>query len=219
MAPLDGLASVTMLSTLPSGQGCANTVHIAQETAGTPPSPAVLAQLAADWLAYFETTYRAILTTDSTFDSIKVAQVPDPTIAHDAYADFLLPVAVAGTRTPGTEKAPEQACMCVSLKTNSGQRSYRGHLLLPSCISVGDLDGQDYDQTQPYYVAGAAFATKLQTGVGPAPTWTGTDLPNYSLSIYSRTLQTRAMPSVTGVVTVVPRTAVHWLRSRARGTT
>jgi hypothetical protein len=84
---------------------------------------------------------------------------------------------------------------------------------------VGDLDGQDWDQTQPYYLAGVAFADKLQDGVGTSPDWTGTDLPNYALSIYSRTLQARAMPSVTAVVTVVPRTAVHWLRSRARGTT
>lgn len=218
MAPLDGLASVQLLSSLPNGQQVANTFHILDQGAGDPPSPADLADLAAQIDTYFTTVYRDILTTACTFNAIKVSQVPDPTIPHDAYADYILPKNLAGLRTVSDEAAPNQACICVSLKTNSGQRSYRGHLLMPPSLHARDMAGQTYSHASAYYTACAAFAALLQTGCFGSHTWTGSKLSSYYLYIYSKTLQSRAQPALTGVITVVTNDAVHWLRSRARGT-
>src|SRR5579862_7501411 len=134
MPPLDGLAAVTLLSQLPGGQQCANTFHISNAGAGAPPPPADLATLASDINTFFAEEYRGVLTTTSTFVSVKVAQVPDPAIHEDPYADYLLPLNLAGTRTVSGAASPTQACLCMSEKTNSGQRSYRGHLLFPPAL-------------------------------------------------------------------------------------
>lgn len=218
MPALPGLAACTFLSTLPGGQQVANTFHIANAAAGTAPSTADIATLATDLATFFETAYRGLLTTDSTFDAIKVAQVPDPTIHGDPYADFLLPLNVAGTRTVSDARSPAQACAVLSEKTNSGQRSYRGHLMLPPALHASELNGNSWNAGGNYYLAVLAFKALLQDGAGPSPTWTGSKLSSYTLSIYSKTLQTRGLPSVTGVITVVANLPVHWLRSRARGT-
>jgi hypothetical protein len=219
MAPLVGLAAVTFLSTLDTGQQCANTVHLSDPGASVAPDPTELADLADDLNAYFATTYRGVLRTVDTWDAIKVAQVPDPTISGDAYADYLLPLNLAGTRTAVDGACPREACACLSLKTNSGQRSYRGHLLLPSAGDIATLDGEVFKGGQAYITNVTAFANKLIDGCGASPVWTGSSLSQYTLSIYSRVKQMAAMPSVTGCITVVANTRVHWLRSRARGTT
>jgi hypothetical protein len=219
MAPLNGLAQATFLASLAGGQQCANTFAIFDSGGGVPPDPGELEDLANDLNDYFATTYRAILRTVDTFDAIKVAQVPDPTISGDPYADFLLPLDLAGTRTAGDGNAPREACACVSLKTNSGQRSYRGHLLLPPSCNTSSLAGESFATGEAYYQACEAFRDQLLTGAGNTPTWTGSALSSYRLSIYSRTLHAAGQPSITGVVAVVANTRVHWLRSRARGTT
>lgn len=219
MAPLDGLAAVTLLSQNPSGQQCANTFHISKAGASSPPSTSDLATLADDLNTFLTTTYRAVIASEGTFVSIKVAQVPDPTIHDDPYADYLLPLNLAGTRTVTHYLLPQQACICLSLKTNSGQRSYRGHQLLPSCLSSDDANGQSFNTSDAYYEAAVAYAAKLIDGCGASPSWTGSLLPDYSLSIYSKTLQSAGHPSVTGCITVVTNSLVHWLRSRNRGTT
>jgi len=218
VAPLLGLASVSFLAHLPGGQQCANTFHISNPGLGTAPPPADLQQLATDLDSWFRTTYEGILTTGSTYDAVKVAQVPDPTIPHDAYADFILPTNITGTRSTTGNAAPNQACACVALKTNSGQRSYRGHLLLPSALTATDMSGENWSPTLPYATACDAFVAKLNAGCQPTHTWTGTKLASYNLVIYSKTLQRKALPSVTGVIVCVRRQEVHWLRSRARGT-
>src|SRR5215469_12627727 len=217
MAPLLGLASVSFLAHLPGGQQCANTFHISNPGLGTAPQPADLQQLATDLDAWFRTTYEGILTTGSTYDAVKTAQVPDPTIPHDAYADYILPTNLPGTRTASGNAAPNQACACVALKTNSGQRSYRGHLLLPSALTAGDMQGENWASTLGYFTACQAFVAKLQAGCSGTHSWTGAKLASYNLVIYSKTLQRKALPSVTGVITCVLRPEVHWLRSRARG--
>lgn len=219
MAPLPDVATVTLLSTLPGGQGCANTFHLERTSTSGAPDPSELADLAADLDTFLTEEYRGILDSASTFDSIKTAQVPDPSIHADAYADYVLPKNVAGTRTAGADHAPTQACLCLSLKTNSGQRSYRGHLLLPSCLDPSQFDGENWDIGNSYYEACESFAADLRDGCGDAPAWTGSVLHHWRLAIYSRTLQLRSEPSLTGCVTVVTNPAVHWLRSRNRGTT
>jgi hypothetical protein len=219
VAALHGLASVTLLSTLDTGQQCANTFHIANGSLGAAPDPATLANLASDLNSYIGTEYKAVLRTVDKLDAIKVAQVPDPTIPGDPYADYLLPLNAAGTRTAVDGLMPREACLCISEKTNSGQRSYRGHMLLPPAGDVAAANGESWKTSQAYYLACAAFAAKLDDGAGTSPTWTGSTLHSWNLAIYSKTLQARALPSVTGVIALVANARIHWLRSRARGTT
>lgn len=218
MAPLDGLASVQLRATLPNGQLCANTFHISNPGAGSPPSPADLADLADELDTLLATVYRDILTTTSTFTGIKTAQVPDPTIPNDAYADYTKPLNLAGLRTEANEASPNQECLCVSLKTNSGQRSYRGHLLLPPALAARSQSGQIWNHSSAYYTACVAFASALQTGCFGSHSWSGSKLSSYYLSIYSKRLQVQALPSVTECIAVIANDSIHWLRSRARGT-
>lgn len=218
MAPLDGLAAVHLFASLPGGQQVANSFHISDPGSGAPPSPADLSDLATQLDAALATTYRDILTTTSTYTAIKVAQVPDPTIPRDAYADFILPKNLAGLRSEVNEASPNQACAVTSLKTNSGQRSYRGHLMLPPALAARSMNGQTFNHSSAYYTACVAFSAALQTGCFGSHTWSGSKLSSFYLCIYSKTLQSRALPSVTEVISVVQGDAVHWLRSRARGT-
>jgi hypothetical protein len=218
VAAFPGLAQIQLQSTLASGQAVRNTFAISHAAAGTAPDYTELLQLATDIAGYLGTTYEGVLTPGDTFVQVVARQVNDPT-SPAVLLEAAFPVGTAGTRTISGNASPDEACAVLSLKTPNASRRFRGHLFVPPCKHAADLNGEHWDAASAYHTAVEAFRTKLDDGCGPTPTWTGTSLHNYTLSIFSKVAATAAQPSVASVQTVTTDYRVHWLRSRGRGTT
>lgn len=208
---------VQLQATLASGQAVRNTVHLSHAAAGTAPDYTELLQLATDFAAYFGTTYEGILATTDTFVQVLAKQVNDPT-SPAVLIEAAYPVNAAGTRALSGSASPDEACAVLSLKTPNASRRFRGHLFVPPAKKSGDLNSEHWDAASGYHTAIEAFRVKLQTGCGPTPTWTGTSLHNYTLSIFSKVAAAAGLASVASVQTVTCDYRVHWLRSRGRGT-
>lgn len=217
MAILNGIAKVSMVSHLGSGQTIVNTVHIAKAGLGTPPTITQLSDLAAQWSTYFAPTYEALLTTQDTFDRIQVSQVPDPA-APTAPLEAVQLVNAGGGRTPGGAQVPDSLCAVLSLKTTIASRRFRGHLFMPPVINNASVaSGNNVGTSGAYYTALSNFAARLATGGTLAPTWTGAELSTWVLVVYSRVAAAAALAYDTPVFAVTISPKFHWLRSRERG--
>lgn len=212
---VNGVASCTFLSTLAGGQAVSNTFHITNE-GSSPPDLATLNQLATDLAAWFTVTYKAMMTSGDTFNTITVRQVPDPA-APAPYEQAQVTVNVVGTHSGTGSISPDSACGVLKLKTAFASRNSRGHLFLPPNKIASEFNGDLYNAGSAYMTNGAALAAKFAAGASLSPTWTGTDLPSWFLCIYSKALQLRSEPSVFVCNAAVMDTKVHWLRSRERG--
>lgn len=218
MPYVTGAVSCNFVGHVASGQAFSNTFHLWDgTTSGDPPDLPALTTLASDLHTYFSTTYLAMLFTTSTWDSIKCSQISaDP--KTDPPLEAFLAVNAAGTRVTGSGTLPDSMCGVMSIKSPIASRRYRGHLMLPPAFNPADVNGDNFAVSQPYYVAMLALAAKFETGVLPTPTWTGTELAHYTLSLFSRTALTAAEPAMAFATAVVTQPKIHWLRSRERGT-
>lgn len=216
MPILADLVRVQMLSTLESGQGVANTVHVVRPGHGVP-SNTELAALAADWQTWFSSAYRLLLNTGATWNSISCFQVPDPT-APTPPGKYTLNLNLAGTRTAVGTKTPQSACAVMSIQSALATKKYRSHLMLPPALDPAQLNGDIWDTTKAYYLNSVALAAKFAAGSGASPTWTGTTLSNYFMANFSKSAGLAGLPSYAVPNGVLVRTKVAWLRSRERGT-
>lgn len=211
------VAAVQFLGIQADGQASSNTFHVHKSGAGIPDLPTMLA-LATDIKAWFDTTYRAMMTTADTWQSIKVSQVIFPT-GSGPYGEQLLVVNEAGT-VSSSKSCPESVCGLISLKTNVAKKYARGHLFLPPAWDKADLGAPRVWGTGAVYKTnGIALAAKFAAGCGPTPTWTGTQLSGWTLAIYSKQQDKVAGPAVTDCAGAIFSNTVRWLRSRERGTT
>ena len=217
MALFNGLAKVTFSSTLASNQQVSNTFYVGKASLGSPPDLTTLGNLASDLQTWFSTTYRAILDTSAKWDSITVYQVPDPT-APAVPLEYQLAVALAGTRTPAGSIGPGSLCGVIQLKTPNASRRFRGHLFAPPSLNGGDVgSGDKINLASGYGLQLSNLAAKFAAGAGTSPTWTGTTLASWTLSIYSKRAASLGLASVAICNTAVADGRWHWLRSRERG--
>ena len=217
MTVLPGIASVQALGHQNDGQIVSNTFHIQRlGTSGIPDLPA-LAQLGADIEAYLGPSYRGVGNVDYTHDSWVVKNVSDK-VSKDVLGEQVHPVNLPGTRPKAGTGLPNAVCGLVALKSFAASRNFRGHLFLHPCISSSAVDYKQLSQTDAYHTAALAFAGKLDDGCSvPSPTWTGTELHNWGLVIFSQALARAGKPYAANCTSVVLRNPVHFLRSRDRG--
>lgn len=217
MALFNGLARVNFSSTLASGQQVSNTFYVGKASLGSPPDLTTLTNLGTDLATWFSTTYRAILDTSAKFDTITVAQVSDPT-APAIGLEVQDAVALAGTRTPAGSVGPQSLCGVIQLKTPNASRRFRGHLFAPPSMNGGDVgSGDKINLASGYGLQLSNLAAKFAAGAGTSPTWTGTTLSTWTLSIYSKRAASLGLASVAICSTAVADGRWHWLRSRERG--
>jgi hypothetical protein len=212
-----GLARVAIKSTVQGGQAVNNTFYISDGSANIP-DLSKLTNLATDLDAFFTTTYRVLLTTNGILQNYTVSQVSDP-LDPSPYVQYVKNIALAGTRTEPSSHAPNQLCAVASLKTALVGRRYRGHLFLPPSLDQASISGTGFSSGN-YLTAVNNFVAKLVNGTAaPTPTWTGSTLSGWTLAVFSRTAAAAGQNPVFAYCTaVVQNGSIHWLRSRARGT-
>lgn len=217
MALFNGLARVNILSTLRSGQAISNTFHIAKPGASAPPDFTDLGVLATDIAAWFETTYRAVLTSGDTMQKVTCYQVTDPT-AIVLEEESSVTIAAVGTGDSNPRTTPDSISAIMSIHTPNASRRFRGHLFLPGQWYAGGLDGDKWLVASDTWRTNAlALVAKFSDGLLPSVSWTGTDLPDWNLAIYSKAAALASVASVANANACVLDEKVHWLRSRERG--
>lgn len=218
MAAFNGQASLQFLSHTAVAQTVSNTFHVANSGAGSPPDFDALLALATQAAAQFATTYKALMPAASTWDTVVAKQVIDPTTTTVAL-EATYAVDAVGTRAIAGSGVPNSLCGVLALKTPNASRRFRGHLMLPPAIDGDAMNGNNWVTSNAYYTAMVAFAAEMAKGTPDGAGWTGSELSNYGLVIYSRTAALAAEPSVANVQTLVVRPKIAWLRSRERGAT
>jgi hypothetical protein len=216
MALLNGLVTVNFLSHLSDAQAVSNTFHLSNQGAGSPPDEAHLEALASQLHDQFAVTYRALHVVSSVWDTITCTQVSDG-LANDVLLQATFAVAQQGTRTESGTYVPNGLCGVASLKTPNASRRFRGHLMLPPCRTAGSVDGNALNPTNAYYTAAAAFAAEMAKGSPTGAGWTGSELGDYFLAIFSKTAALNGDPAVANVQTVIIRPKASFLRRRERG--
>jgi hypothetical protein len=194
-----------------------NTIHLQRTgTSGVPDLP-TMAQLGADLDAWLGAAYRAVGNIDYTQDSVIVKNVSDK-VSKDVLGEQVHPVNLPGTRPKAGTGVPNAMCGLLALKSFAASRNFRGHIFMHPCISSSAINYKTLSQTDAYWTALNAFQVKLAAGCSaPNPTWTGTELHNWALVIFSQKLATAAQPFAAACTSVVVRQSVHFLRSRDRG--
>jgi hypothetical protein len=219
MTIFSGLVHVNLLGSTAGLQSVSNSFHISKPSSGSPPSLSDLSTLAADLNGWLGAAWRGVLVTNATHVSITCKQVKDPTTPLDTELEQTLPVNLPGSRSISAAQVPISLCAVVRLRTPNASRRFRGHLMAPPMTSGSAVNGNNLVTTDAYYTQLQAFVAKLQAGCGPTTSWTGTLLPQYFLSIYSKTAAKLAQPSVATCIAVDVNPQARWLRSRERGTT
>lgn len=134
-----------------------NTIGVKMDpVSGDGLSPTDLAAAVNTWIG---ATYRALLPTRLTFDSITVREmfVPDP-------AEGVHAVALAGTY-PETMNAPRMLCAIAAWKTDVATRSGRGHIALPLPLNAALIGGDNLNGASGYVTTTApAFFDALDAG-------------------------------------------------------
>lgn len=158
-----------------------------------------LASAVNDWIG---SSYRDLLRSSLTFDTITVRKQPEPTTDEGVHA-----IALAGTATDSTV-LPKELAVTLAWKTDHPGRSGRGHIALPCPWLNGIIsDGNSYLMTSTYFTTKvAAFFSALDGGHGWGPG--GAD-GHISHVVYSR-------KDATGydVKTRLARSAPRWQERR-----
>jgi len=216
VALANGLAAVNFLSHQGDGQVSSNTIHIFNASAGAPPDVTELTNLATQVVAQFSATYRAMLTTNATWDQVVVKSVKLPGTT-DIPGEAANSPNLAGLRTVTGTAIPQGLCGVISLRVPAATRRFRGHIFCPPAYNAGAVSGNGLDPANAYSIALVNFALELAKGTPTGAGWTGAQLSAYKLVVYSPT-QAAAALAYTGLVqAVVVRPKVSFLRSRERG--
>lgn len=217
MALLDGLAKCTILSKLGNGQAVSNTFHISKSGAGSPPDLTELTDLAVQIGTWFGTSYEAALLAADTLYSVTTYQVTDP-VAIVPIEESVNVIAHVGTNGSSGRTAPASTCPVLSLHTAVASRRARGHLFLPPTIAGSDFTTANaYSTGSSNWSNYTALQGKYAAGCGLSPTWTGAELSQWTLCIFSKKAASVGDPSITYCTTASLSTQVHWLRSREKG--
>jgi len=217
-APLSDIVRVQFKSLVsPISQTCLNTFHIGKAGSGIP-SLATMTALATELQTAFTSTYRGMLRTADSWQSIIVSQIADP-LDPDPEVRFEKTVNLAGTRTNPATTVPDAICAVASLRSPLASRRYRGHLFLPPSLDQASIAGQAFLTSNAYFLAAQALVATFATGVGPSQTWAGTNLSTWQLVLYSKRDRLDTGTYQTAVSAVTLSSTIHWLRSRQRGTT
>lgn len=219
MANLGGLAAINIITKDYRGQATSNTFHIVKPGESDPPSLAELTQLVTDLISWFQSSYLALIWGGGFFYSVSASQVqstasPDPRIEY-----ISVPNAAGTGGSAGSLVMPNEVCPVLSIHTSIASRRSRGHLFFPSTSKAGLSDNDTYTASGTYWTAVQALAAKFAAGATTSPTWTGTDLPAFSLCVFSRTAEKASESDIFIASGAVVSTKVHFLRSRSRGTT
>lgn len=213
---LNGAARVNFLSIAANGQAISNSFHLWDSGAGSSPDYAELAGLATDIQTYLAAAYEDTLTTGDTLSKITCYQVADPSAPEPVLEAAVFPNHV-GTLSPSPRTTPMSVAGCIQLKTPVASKRYRGHMLIAGAPANSDLSANKFATGSAWWPKAVAWAAKLATGCAPTPSWTGSHLSTYELSIYSKVAQLAGDPGFAPCTAVIVDPLVHWLRSRERG--
>lgn len=162
-----------------------------------------IADATADWV---HDTYRALLSTDYTWQDITLRGI----LGHDGEALHVVGEAGTFPREPGGSfQLPREVCCILTLKTAHVGRSGRGHMALPSPDDAGELASNSSWKTGAgsYFSKVQAFGDALLAG------------HDFSASAIDYHLSARLWSRKDGVtrdlVSAQARPPVRWLRSRS----
>lgn len=121
-------------------------------------NPSDLADACYDW---FGASYRALLWTGLTFDSITVRKMPPGSGAEGVHA-----VGLAGTASGTDGNFPLELCYILSWKTDVATRSGRGHIAVPAPpITAITSSHNTWDFSSTYFATTVpAFLSALDGG-------------------------------------------------------
>lgn len=202
-----------------NGQQVVNSFHIVKGGSTGVPDLATMQRLADDLEAYLGASYRGVGTTDYTMDQWLVRNV-DHGSPKTAPGEVAHVVNQPGTRTITGGHIPTGLCAVLSLKTVFASRRARGHMFMPPAQLATALNADNIESTSAYWTALVAYGAKLDDGVAnPTPTWTGSELSNWALVVYSAATATETAGAqiAYNVRSVVVKPKASFLRSRERG--
>lgn len=160
------------------------------------------------------TKYRAVLSNDTTLQTLTVREELDPS-SHDIPRESVLTIGALGTRAVANTNMPPSMTLLATIRTNAAVRSGHGRLFLPPPIEQGALTANGiWLTTNGYWIASNTFMAELIND----HTFTVLGVPAGSIDpvVYSRTRRLRGDSNYYFDVTAyVLRTIPHWLRSRA----
>ena len=220
--PINGLASIQLLSHDSTGQVSSNTFHVVDESQSTPPDLGHLQGIANDFHIVIQAAYPGMLPTTSSWDSITVRQVRDNTVTpKEALLEYSRAEGVPGTRSLSANLLPRQACALLQLRSVVASRRFRSHLFMPPAFNQAAVTGDMLTGTgNEYWNAVNNFRAALASGLASATArWSGSTLSNFSVCSFSNAAQLQHVASVALTSAVVIAPDVRWLRSRRRGTT
>jgi len=219
MALLPGIVQIVQQGHMASGQSVINSFYIQRGSLSSVPDLPTMQTLVDDLETYLGPQYRAVGTTSYTHDAWLARNV-DGLPPKTAPGEVSHPVNLPGTRAVTGGNAPESLCGVLSFKTVFASRRARGHNFMHPIINTAELAGNNLDTTKAYYTAMGTYAARLDDGCSnPTPTWTGAELHNWSLVIFSRTTlaASAGAQSAYAMRSIVPKAHVSFLRSRERG--
>jgi len=195
-----------------------NTFHLVKSS-WTPISATQLDSVAAQVLAEFGTLYRAMIRSNAVFDGVLASQLRS-TGSTDAIAESFASSGLAGTASTPTQLGPTEACVVLSMHTGLASRRYRGRLFLPPREAGNDIAGENWNAGSSTLTVASAFATEFAKGYVGGTGLSGAEISGALIAIFSRAAEAAgATPTAAAVTGATVQNRIHWLRSRARGTT
>jgi hypothetical protein len=192
---------------------CVNTLHVA--TTGGAPSP----QNVADEInTHLQATFRNLLATTYTWDSIDVQTVTDPNNPAEVPVGYSKPIALAGARVVSNSDLPPRICGMATWRTGAVGRSFRGRFFGPPLESTTQVVGDVITAAGTYTPALNAFAARVvEANLASGSTWSSLWLDTWhgKFVVYSPTRHRQALdPYYRDITSYSNTTRLAYLSSR-----
>jgi hypothetical protein len=212
--PETNLAKVSTSGTIVDGNPWQFGFHLIHDpTYGDFDLQALLDGMVAD--TGYIAALRAMISSDSTLDTIEIGEVPDPSVPEDAVQAYVHDMNSSGTRTISTPPAALELCAVVTFKTGYSGRRWHGRFFAPPCRSTANQTGEGFTTGSGYYPSILSYRTELdkfREGESHDSYAAG-----YDLTVYSRAASlAAASPIHRRVQSIVVTNRQHWLRSRGQ---
>jgi hypothetical protein len=198
-----------------SGQECVHNLHYQTDVpllGSEPSAETVLSEL----LSHYSTSgtnflkWANVATTLHTFTNVAVREEIE-TGSGDVPGAASTDIAVAGTRTAGSNLLPSAICTWMRLKTASAIRSARGGVHLPPTLNEAVLNAHGvYSTTTSYWTAVVALGAAIIDTLDDVFSSTGDIKP----IIYSQTRRDRDETFTFDLTVADPSLQPRWLRTR-----
>lgn len=177
--------------------------------AGEDNDPQTLADLLRDQVMIKQ---RLLYDATWTIQPVEITQEKDPLAPNAARQSWVSGTAITGSKSdPGsTAREPRAMCVVATVMTEHIGRRHRGRKYVGGSWGEGEQTDGNWESTALTLVSNYLNSFPLQPDIA-----TGTSDATAKLCVYSRTARAlNQNPYASKVTAFVPRSPVHWLRSR-----